>query len=58
MTVKSEYCLSKIARDPIVAAFLARGERDLGTEPVPSCLPKSPLLADGAAEKVQEMADA
>ena len=40
--------LSTIARDPVVAAFLARGERDTGPEPV---LAKAPLprLAGGPA---------
>lgn len=47
--------LSEIARDPIVAAFLARGERDTGAAfAVPA--PKSPVLNDGAAAKVLEAA--
>ncbi len=50
--MKTAINLSKIARDPIVAAFLARGERDLGKEPaVPA--PRKPLLVDGAAAKLE-----
>ncbi|MCO6407344.1 hypothetical protein [Hoeflea alexandrii] len=40
--------LSKIARDPIVAAFLARGERDNGMEYAVPAAPK-PVLPNGAA---------
>ncbi|WP_280952559.1 hypothetical protein [Mesorhizobium sp. WSM3859] len=41
-----------------MAAFLARGERGTGTEPVVACPPKAPVLIDGAAEKVEEKANA
>ncbi|WP_192178045.1 hypothetical protein [Mesorhizobium amorphae] len=55
--MKRKNSLSKIARDPIVAAFLGRGERDQGTQPaIPA--PRRPVLTDGAAEKVKEQADA
>ncbi|CDX30847.1 hypothetical protein MPLA_140343 [Mesorhizobium sp. ORS 3359] len=44
--------LSKIARDPVVAAFLARGERDSDAEPVviPVRFPRPPFK-DGAAAR-------
>jgi hypothetical protein len=55
--MKIKIGLSTIARDPIVAAFLARGERDQGTQPaIPA--PRRPVLTDGAAEKVKETVDA
>lgn len=41
--------LSTIARDPVVAAFLARGERDTGTEPAIGRRPR-PRKSGGAAE--------
>lgn len=44
--------LSKIARDPAVASFLERGERDVGPEPVIACPPKAPVLTDSATVKV------
>lgn len=44
--------LSEIARDPVVAAFLARGERDNGAAyAVPA--PKAPVLTDGAAKVLE-----
>ncbi|WP_181169076.1 hypothetical protein [Mesorhizobium sp. B2-4-14] len=50
--------LSKIARDPELAAFFRRGERDAGPEPVVARPPRPRLLTDGAAEQMKEMADA
>lgn len=44
--------LSKIARDPSVAAFLARGERSIGPEPIFALPPRSPILTDGAAAEL------
>lgn len=40
--------LSKIARDPVVAAFLARGERDSGTEPASPFRHASPAQLGGS----------
>ena len=48
--------LSKIARDPAVVAFLERGERDVGPDLVVACPPRAPVLTDGAAVKVLEVA--
>ncbi|MBB6413535.1 hypothetical protein [Mesorhizobium sangaii] len=53
----SKLRLSKIARDPIVAAFLERCERDQCTQPA-ILAPRSPVLTDGATEKVRETVDA
>lgn len=43
--------LSSLARDPIVAAFLRRGERDAGdTFAVPA--PRQPVLSGGEAKSL------
>lgn len=43
--------LSSLARDPIVAAFLRRGERDLGNAfAVPA--PREPILTGGEAKSL------
>ncbi|MER9168531.1 hypothetical protein NKI12_14320 [Mesorhizobium australicum] len=55
--MKSKLSLSEVAREPILATFLARGERDTGTQPVIPA-PRRPVLTDGAAEKVKEQVDA
>lgn len=44
--------LSKIARDPVVAAFLARGERGTGDAFAVSCAPK-PVLGGGVAKQIE-----
>jgi hypothetical protein len=54
--VKIKLSLSKIARDPAVASFLERGERDVGPEPAVAWLPRAPVLADAQAVKVLEVA--
>ncbi|MET2828896.1 hypothetical protein [Mesorhizobium shangrilense] len=46
----TKIALSQIARDPAVAAFLARGERDRGANPEPAVVPvRFPRLPFGAA---------
>lgn len=43
--------LSSVARDPIVAAFLRRGERDVGNAfAVPA--PREPVLSGGEAKSL------
>ena len=44
--------LSEIARDPVVAAFLRRGEGDKGELAVPS--KPAPILTGGCAKQVEE----
>lgn len=43
--------LSEIARDPVVAAFLRRGERDNGTLAI--LWVPAPVLIGGAAKRVE-----
>lgn len=52
--MKKAVVLSRIARDPEVAAFLERGERNVDPEPIVAVPPKPRVLTDGAAEKVLE----
>ncbi|WP_256750741.1 hypothetical protein [Mesorhizobium sp. Mes31] len=55
--MKITISLSKIARGPIIAAFMERGERDQGPQPATPAL-RRPVLTDGAAENVKETVDA
>lgn len=54
--MKIKINLSPMFRDPMLRAAFQRAERDTGPEPVVVCPPKAPVLTDGAAAKIEEVA--